>query len=264
MFQMSSADSYIDAQEKLMTLNLLQIAFEEFETYASMRLALERNGVDVSIANLSRYIYGKAIPKSKLKDELLRALTQDTNFGLSIDKLIRNYVKFEADDINNVRLTTLSLLNNSKIMKAISFLIIYKKIVSRDISKILVVEGDGVPFALTLAHILDIDCVIARSSKPLGIDNYITAEIQNISQGRIQTIGINEESIQEQEKVLIVGDVIRSGATQIALIELASKCNSELVKCVVLTGIGSQWKNQKRLKDIDIEILKLYDEKSSS
>ena len=117
---MSSADSYIDAQEKLMTLNLLQIAFKEFETYDSMRLALQRNGVEVSIANLSRYIYGKAIPKSKLKDELLRAITQDAKFSLSIKKLIENLVKHYVDDFNNVRLSILPLLNDSKTMKAIS------------------------------------------------------------------------------------------------------------------------------------------------
>ncbi|MHA1516490.1 MAG: hypothetical protein ACTSPF_13205, partial [Candidatus Heimdallarchaeaceae archaeon] len=61
---MISAESYRDAQEKLMTLNLLQIAFKGFDTLDSLRGALERNGVEVSIANLSRYINGKALPKS--------------------------------------------------------------------------------------------------------------------------------------------------------------------------------------------------------
>ncbi|OLS32098.1 MAG: Xanthine phosphoribosyltransferase [Candidatus Heimdallarchaeota archaeon AB_125] len=255
---MSSADSYIDAQEKLMTLNLLQIAFKEFETYDSMRLALQRNGVEVSIANLSRYIYGKAIPKSKLKDELLRAITQDAKFSLSIKKLIENLVKHYVDDFNNVRLSILPLLNDSKTMKAISFLLIYKEIVPRDIDKIITIEGDGVPFAMTLAHILNIDCLVARRLKPLGIDDFITSEIQKATQGRIESIGISEKSIQNQEKLLVVDDVIKSGATHSALIELVKKCNAEPVKLVFLTGIGSHWEQQKELSDIELNILKIY------
>ncbi len=255
---MSSADSYIDAQEKLMTLNLLQIAFKQFETYDRMRLALERNGVDVSIANLSRYIYGKAIPKSKLKDELLRALTQDSEFDLSLKKLIGKFVKHEKDVHGKVRLSTISLLDDSRILKAISFLVIYNQMVPKEISKILTAEGDAVPFAMTLAHILNIDCIIARKHKPLGVDDFITADIQNAIQGRIESIGVSEKSIHPQEKILIVEDVIRTGATLSALVDLAIKCIAEPVKIIVLTGIGSSLEQQKMLNNIELEILKVY------
>ena len=67
MSSTSTPESYIDAQEKLMTLNLLQMAFKKFETLETFRSYLHEHEVEVSVANLSRYINGKAIPKSKRK-----------------------------------------------------------------------------------------------------------------------------------------------------------------------------------------------------
>ena len=89
MDEMSFAESYRDAQEKLMTLNLLQIAFKEIEGLESMQSALEKNGVEVSIANLSRYKNGKAIPKSKLKSAAKKPgkLGQRARFAITLGKL---------------------------------------------------------------------------------------------------------------------------------------------------------------------------------
>ena len=39
---MSTAESYIDAQEKLMTLNLLKMAFKKFETLEAFRNYLSK------------------------------------------------------------------------------------------------------------------------------------------------------------------------------------------------------------------------------
>ena len=54
MSNTNTPESYIDAQEKLMTLNLLQMAFKKFETLESYRAYLLEKGVEVSVANLSR------------------------------------------------------------------------------------------------------------------------------------------------------------------------------------------------------------------
>ncbi|GAI16884.1 unnamed protein product, partial [marine sediment metagenome] len=61
---MMTVDSYVDSQEKLMTINLLQIAFKRFDTLEKLKNYLLKKDVDVSIANLSRDINGKALPKS--------------------------------------------------------------------------------------------------------------------------------------------------------------------------------------------------------
>ncbi len=255
---MSSAESCRDAQEKLMTLNLLQMAFKGFDTLDSMRAALERNGVEVSIANLSRYINGKALPKSKLKDELLRALTQDESFNLSIDQLIKDHIIKDIDEFGNIRISNLHLLNDSKTLKAILFLAIYQGIIPLDVDKIITAEVDGIPIAMTLAHLLNIDCVYARKRKPLGTTMFITADIQSTSQGRVETIGVDAKFIRSEEKILIVDDIIRSGSTQTALIDLVRKCEAKPVKIVIIAGIGSRWEKIKQWNRVELEVLKIY------
>ena len=255
---MSSAESYRDAQEKLMTLNLLQIAFKGFDTLDSMRAALERNGVEVSIANLSRYIHGKALPKSKLKDELLRALTRDVSFNLSINQLITEHTISDIDEFGNIRISNLHLLNDSKTLKAILFLAIYHGVIPYDADKIITAEVDGIPIAMTLAHLLNIDCIYAKKRKPLGTTQFITADIQSTSQGRVETIGVDAKFIQSEDKILIVDDIIRTGSTLTALIDLVRNCEAKPVKIVIIAGIGSHWEKIKQWNRVELEVLKIY------
>jgi adenine phosphoribosyltransferase len=261
MDEMSSAESYRDAQEKLMTLNLLQMAFKEIEGLENMQSALERNGVEVSVANLSRYKNGKAIPKSRLKDDMLKALTQDPIFGLSIEKLITDHISENVDESGNVRITNLHLLNDSKTLKAILFLAVYQGIIPIDIDKIITAEVDGLPVAMTLAHLLNVDCVYARKKKPLGTTDFITADIQTASLGRVETIGVDKVFIRDSERVLIVDDVIRSGSTQTALVELVRRCGAKPVKVVIVAGVGSRWDKITEWNRVEFEVLKVYGKK---
>ncbi|MCK5141397.1 MAG: hypothetical protein KAQ70_04320, partial [Candidatus Heimdallarchaeota archaeon] len=180
---MSSAESYIDAQEKLMTLNLLKMAFKGFDTLESMRDYLAKSDVEVSIANLSRYINGKALPKSKLKGEILKVLVENEDLGLTIKNLIGSHIREWTDSFGNTAVNNTYLLNDSKTLKAILFLAIQQGIIPRDVDKIITAEVDGIPVALTLAHLLNIDCVYARRKKPLGTTECIAEDIQSMTSG---------------------------------------------------------------------------------
>ena len=178
---MSSAESYIDAQEKLMTLNLLKMAFKGFDTLESMKDYLAKSNVEVSIANLSRYINGKALPKSKLKGKILKVLVGNKDLGLTIKNLIGSHIREWTDNFGNTAVNNTYLLNDSKTLKAILFLAIQQGIIPRDVDKIITAEVDGIPVALTLAHLLNIDCVYARRKKPLGTTECIAEDIQSMT-----------------------------------------------------------------------------------
>lgn len=259
---MVSAESYVDAQEKLMTLNLLKMAFKNFETLESMKEYLAKFGVDVSIANLSRYINGKALPKSKLKDDILDILVENKELGLTIDDLISSHIDVWTDSLGNTAVNNTYLLNDSKTLKAILFLAIQKEIIPRDVDKIITAEVDGIPIAMSLAHLLNIDCVYARRKKPLGTTNFIGEDIQSMSSGRVETIYFLEKFIRNKERVLVVDDVIRSGSTQKALVELVRKSGGIPVKVVILTGIGKHWGKITELNRIPFKTLKpLYQDR---
>ena len=255
MSNTNTPESYIDAQEKLMTLNLLQMAFKKFETLESYRAYLLEKGVEVSVANLSRYINGKAIPKSKLKDSLLAVLVNNRELGLTVEALIRSHLDIKTTNYGEITVNNTHLLNDSKSLKAILFLAIQQKIIPRDVDKIITAEVDGIPVAMTLAHLLNIDCVYARKKKPVGTLEFHSEDILSPNTGRIETLYFPEKFIKEQERVIIIDDIIRSGATQTALVNLVNKCEGIPIKVIILTGIGEHWEKTERLKFTDFKVL---------
>ncbi|MCG3221980.1 MAG: hypothetical protein H7641_11440 [Candidatus Heimdallarchaeota archaeon] len=258
---MSSAESYNDAQEKLMTLNLLKMGFKNFETLEAMKNHLSERGVEISIANLSRYINGKALPKSKLKNLLLEVLVNNEELGLTIEQLINSHIDVWTDDAGDIGVNNTYLLNDSKTLKAILFLAIKNGIIPKDVDKVITAEVDGIPIAMSLAHLLNIDCVYARRKKPLGTSSFIAEDIQSTGSGRIETIFFPEKFIRNKERVLIVDDVIRTGTTQRALVNLVRKSGGIPTKIIILTGIGSHWERITELNTIPFKVLKTLNEK---
>ncbi|MEE9411339.1 MAG: hypothetical protein V3V41_10465, partial [Candidatus Heimdallarchaeota archaeon] len=117
---MSSDESFNEVQEKLMTLNLLRITFEKFRTLDHLRQYFLKHDVEVSLANFSRYINGKAIPKSKLKNQLLRVLLEEES-GVNMKELIISGIESWSDESGIVKINNTQLLTNLKKLQAILF-----------------------------------------------------------------------------------------------------------------------------------------------
>ncbi len=255
MSSTSTPESYIDSQEKLMTLNLLQMAFKKFDTLETFRSYLHEHEIEVSVANLSRYINGKAIPKSKLKDSLLKVLVDNKELGLTIKELIHKHLDIKTDEQGSISVNITYLLNDSKALKAILFLAIQQGIIPREVDKIITAEVDGIPIAMTLAHLLNIDCVYARKKKPVGTMECHSEDVISSNTSRIETLYFPEKFIRKNERVIIIDDIIRSGATQTALVNLVNKCEGIPLKIIILTGIGGHWEKTTKLKFTDFKAL---------
>ncbi len=250
-------ESLIDAKEKLMVISLLQMAYKRYNsTLENFASYLDKAGVDVSVANLSRYMNGKALPKSKLKDQLAEVLVDNVELGLTIEGLIRKHITVFSDNFGNIAVNNTHLLNDSKTLNAILFMSYYREIIPRSVDKVITNEVDGIPIAMSLAHFLDVDGVYARKKKPVGTGSkFIYEDINTTSSGRVETIYFPERFIRPSEKVLIVDDIIRSGSTQIALANLVRKANAVPVMLVALIGIGDQWKKITKLDNIPLKVL---------
>lgn len=251
-------ESVIDAQEKIMAITLLQMAFKKQDmTLEFMSNLLEKQGISLSVANISRYVRGKALPKSKLKDELLNFFVENEDLELNISHLIENHITVISRESQTTVINNTHLLNDSKTLQIILFSAIYQDIIPRDIDKVITSEVDGIPVAMTLAHLLNVDGVYARRKKPVGTTKFIYEDIESTSSSRIETIFFPDKFIRPKEKILIVDDIIRSGATQRALINLVRKADAIPTKCLGLIGIGKQWKEITELKSVAFKVLKV-------
>ena len=252
---MSSDESYNESKEKLMTLNLLKLTFEKFESLESMKNYLLENNVEVSIANLSRYLNGKAIPKSKLKNQLLEVLIRGGKKGISIKELIKNNIEIFSDSSGNTGISNSNLLKDLKILKAVLFLAFKKEMISKDTDKVLCKEVESIPIAMALAELLNVDCLYARKEKPIGKSVSHSEDILAITSGRIETLYLPENSIQEEEKILIVTDVNKTGATIKALTKLVEKFNAIPYKAVSLISLGSHWDDISEFEGVPFSTL---------
>jgi len=254
-----SAESFFDAHEKLMTINLLRMAMKHFDTLEKFRGFFLKNGLELSIANLSRYVNGKALPKSKLKEQILKILIDNRELNLTIDYMISSHIEVISDEKGTVVNNTY-LLNDSENLAAILFLAIRKEIINRNVNKIFTVEVDGIPVGMTLSRLMNLDCVYARRKKPAGSTIFsliLEEDISSHSAGRIDTIYLPEKFIEKGENVLVVDDVIRTGATQEAFINLVHRAGRNPVQCLILVGIGEKWAKITELNGVPFTVLKV-------
>ena len=108
---------------------------------------------------------------------------------------------------------------------------------------------------MTLAHLLNIDCVYARKKKPVGTQEFLSEDIITTSSSRLETLYFPEKFIRKSEKVIIIDDIIRSGATQTALVNLVNKCEGIPLKIIILTGIGEHWEKTTKLRLTEFKVL---------
>ena len=250
---MSSDESFNEVQEKLMTLNLLRITFEKFRNLDHLRQYFLKHDVEVSLANFSRYINGKAIPKSKLKNQLLRVLLEEES-GVNMKELIISGIESWSDESGIVKINNTQLLTNLKKLQAILFLAIQNQIIPKQVDKIISLEGNSVHMASVLAHLLNVNYVNAREKKPIGTKESYVEDIST-SIGILNTIYLPIDFIEANERIILVDDIIRTGTSMKALLNLVRKSGGNPVQIIILTGIGSKWESVREFDSIPFKSL---------
>lgn len=113
----------------------------------------------------------------------------------------------------------------------------YERVKGFKIDKILTMESDGIPVAYQFASIIGTDVAVARKTKKVGIKHFI--EIKQIfDSGAYRYIYLPKDAIKRNEYVLIVDDIIRTGATIRALARICQtvKANVSAVFSVISLG----------------------------
>ncbi len=191
-----------------------------------------RNYFGLDIPLLSKYVRGRLLPGKRRAEEIIQKTLEIFNIENEIKKYINQGVYNYPE-----------LMNLSAFSSDILFYIIiraynlYKK---SNITKILSVEGGSLLIASPIAMLLDKGLVYALK------DRYIkNAVIEPYSPtNRIQTrymkfIALPKNALNSEDKVLIIDDIIGSGTTVIALLNIARKLASEIVG-IFCVGISSK------------------------
>lgn len=193
---------------------------------------------------LWRYINMKIMPSSERAQELIRKLTSPA----IINKIFENNLITVDKEIYNLS----KIIYNVSILKIFSY-IAFKEFFKYNITAVATVEVDGIPIAVNVADALGTKLVIARKRPDVGIKNYFQTSYIARDPPAVVNLFIPAHTLNINDRVLIVDDLLNTGRTSLALIKLIKMASATPVGIFSILAIGSRWR-----PSLQSEVEKIY------
>lgn len=230
-----------DLKFRLATVELLRIAKKHY-TYRELSAK-----TDLPVTVLSRYVKGHVLPNKERARQLWESLSKI----VGLENEFRKRLRFNEDGyFDNTPFVGDIILLRQAANYAIA------KFAGKRITKVLTAAVDGVPLATMVANALGVNLVVAKTTKEVGVSSFIEETYVLSDSGYTLTLYIPRDSIKKRDSVLIVDDIIKSGETQMALLNLVYKAKSEVAGIFAMISIGDSWiKKMKVPPSCPIEII---------
>jgi len=223
-----------DLKLRLMTIELLRTA--KYKRNITYRELSSKTGLPVTV--LSRYAKGHVLPNTARAKQLWRVLTK----LVGLEPELRSRIKFDDDGYfdNTEIVGDFNILQQAANHALASF-------AGKRVTKVLTAAVDGIPLATMVANSLGVNLVVAKRNKEVGVKAFLEETyVLGRDSGVTMTLYIPKEILKKRDSVLIVDDMIKSGETQLALVNLARKAKTEISGVFSLVAVGEEWK--KKLK----------------
>jgi adenine phosphoribosyltransferase len=227
-----------------MTIELLRTA--KYKRNITYRELASKTGLPVTV--LSRYAKGHVLPNTTRAKQLWRVLTK----LVGLETELRSRIKFDDTGYfdNTEIVGDYNILQQAANHALANF-------AGKRVTKVLTAATDGIPLATMVANALGVNTVVAKRNKEVGVKAFIDETfILGKDSGVTVTLYIPKEIIKKRDSVLIVDDMIKSGETQEALINLVKKAKAEISGVFALIAVGDDWKRRLKVSgDAPIEIV---------
>ncbi len=230
-----------DLKLRLMTIELLRTAKRQ-HTYRELSA---KTGLPVTV--LSRYAKGHVLPNVARAHHLWKTLRKMV--GLEVE--LHRKISFNSDGYfdNTEIISDFNILRQAAHHALATF-------AGKRVTKVLTAAVDGIPLATMVANQLGINLVIAKWNKEVGVPAFLEETYVLRDSGVTMTLYIPKNAIKRRDSVLIVDDMIKTGETQNALINLVRKAKAELSGIFTLIAIGENWgKGLSLPKDCPVEVV---------
>jgi purine operon repressor len=226
-----------DLKLRLMTIELLRTA--KYKRNITYRELAAKTGLPVTV--LSRYAKGHVLPNTTRSKQLWRVLTK----LVGLETELRSRIKF--DDIgyfdNTEIIGDYNILQQAANHALANF-------AGKRVTKILTAAVDGVPLATMVSNALSVNLIVAKRNKEVGVKTFLEETyILGKDSGVTVTLYIPKDAIKKRDSVLVVDDMIKSGDTQEALVNLVRKAKAEISGVFSLIAVGEEWKKKLKLSN---------------
>jgi len=217
---------------RMMITDLLKVAAET-HTYQQLSDLL---GLSPPI--LSRYMRGHVLPSYSRAQGLYDKLMVITDIREELKKRINFDEEGYFDNTPLVtEITWLKIMSNYAL----------EKFAGRRVTKILTAAVDGIPVSTLVANLLEVDLLIAKGTKEVGINAFVEETYIPRGSAIRQSLYIPKNSIRKRDSILIIDDVVRTGETVKALVDMVANQRADIAGIYVLVTVGNEWKEY--LKD---------------
>lgn len=232
---------------RMMVTELLKVANKRYK-YQELKERLQDLKLDLELSPpmLSRYTRGHVLPSFARAQTLYDALMKI----IDIKQELISLIKFDEK----------GFFDNSPIITDITWLKLcanyaVERFAGTRVTKVLTPAVDGIPIATMVANLLDVDLVVAKETREIGVDRFI--EESYIPQGTAvrRTMYVPRVTIRPRDSILIVDDVVRTGETVAALANMVLKLRNkrkntdkrigpDLAGIFTLITVGDLWKRE--------------------
>ncbi len=223
-----------DLKLRLMTIELLRTA--KYKRNITYRELASKTGLPVTV--LSRYAKGHVLPNTARAKQLWRVLTK----LVGLEPELRSRIKFDEEGYfdNTEIIGDFNILQQAANHALANF-------AGKRVTKVFTAAVDGIPLATMVANALGVNLVVAKRSKEVGVKVFLEETyVLGRDSGVTMTLYVPKDAVKKRDSVLIVDDMIKSGETQVALVNLVRKAKAEISGVFSLVAVGEEWK--KKLK----------------
>jgi len=232
-----------DLKLRLMTIELLRTA--KYKRNITYRELASKTGLPVTV--LSRYAKGHVLPNTARAKQLWKVL----NKLVGLETELRSRIKFDEDGFfdNTEIIGDFNILQQAANLALANF-------AGKRVTKVVTAAVDGVPLATMVANALGVNLVVAKRNKEVGVKAFLEETYAFRYSGVTMTLYIPKEAVKKRDSVLIVDDMIKTGETQAALVNLVRKAKAELSGVFSLIAVGDEWKKVLKLSgDCPTEVI---------
>jgi len=227
-----------------MTIELLRTA--KYKRNITYRELASKTGLPVTV--LSRYAKGHVLPNTSRAKQLWKVLTK----LVGLESELRNRIKFDETGYfdNTEIIGDYNILQQAANHALATF-------AGKRVTKVLTAATDGIPLATMVANSLGVNLIVAKRNKEVGVKAFLEETfILGKDSGVTVTLYIPKDIIKKRDSVLIVDDMIKSGETQEALVNLVKKAKAEISGVFSLIAVGEDWKKHlKTTNESPVEVV---------
>ncbi|MBE0519428.1 adenine phosphoribosyltransferase [Candidatus Bathyarchaeota archaeon] len=221
---------------RLMTIELLRTA--KYKRNITYRELSSKTGLPVTV--LSRYAKGHVLPNTARAKQLWKVLTK----LVGLERELRSRIKFNEEGYfdNTEIIGDFNILQQAANHALANF-------AGKRVTKVLTAAVDGIPLASMVASALGVNLVIAKRNKEVGVKAFLEETYALRDSGVTMTLYVPKDAIKRRDSVLIVDDMIKTGETQAALVNLVRKAKAEISGIFSLIAVGDKWNKKLKLRE---------------